>query len=121
MPGRRRWVQALALVIGMLVFLAHVTTLDVGAIFPDWLRLSLRDLLAHFAMLAAFTLVYRLSFVGGAARANRASLYVCASWGAICECMQYFHPQRDFNLWELGANILAPAIVVALFVVLGRK
>jgi len=35
--------------------------------------------------------------------------------------MQYFHPSRDFNLWELGANILAPAIVVALFVVLGRK
>jgi VanZ family protein len=121
MAGRRRWVQALALLIGMLVFLAHVTTLNISVVFPDWLRLSLRDILAHFVMLATFALVYRLSFVGNAARANRASLYVCASWGAICECAQYFHPARDFNLWELGANILAPAIVIALFVVFRRK
>ena len=66
-------------------------------------------------MLFTFAFVYRLSFTAQARGANLATLLVCSGWGAACEIMQHWIPARDFSVIELAANILAPAVVVALW------
>jgi len=118
---RRDWVRGLAYAIGLAVFLAHVMTLSVPAVHPDWLSLELRDLAGHFAMLFTFAFVYRLSFTRAARMPSLATAFVCAGWGAACECSQILISTREFNLFELSANIIAPLFVAALFyIVRGR-
>ena len=118
---RRRWVQALALLIGLAVFVAHVATLRIPETIPDWMQFERNDLAAHFAMLFTFALVYRLSYAGAPRGAHRATLFICCGWGAVCECAQFFLPSRSFNFIELGINTVTPAVVVGLSALLSRR
>ncbi|MBN2081156.1 hypothetical protein JW859_02995 [bacterium] len=115
---RRGWVRGLAYTIGLAVFLAHVMTLAIPTTRPDWLSLEMRDLAGHFAMLFTFALVYRLSFTRAARLPSLATACVCAGWGAACECSQLLISTREFNLFELSANIIAPLFVAALFYII---
>lgn len=118
---RRRFVQALAVLIGLAVFGAHVATLHIPQTLPPLLDFKHNDWAAHFAMLFTFALVYRLSYVGSPRGAHRATLFICCGWGAACECMQIFLPYREFSYLELGINTLTPAFVVALSAMISRK
>ena len=120
-PSRITWLHWLALVLGLLVLLGHVVTLKPPRPSAELLSVKWQDLLAHFAMLLSFTLAYRLSFRGDARLSNRAALWVCSLWGALCEVLQYWIPARDFNLVELAVNVLTPALTVGLFAWWGRK
>jgi len=117
-PSRINWLRWLALLLGGLVFLGHVITLKEWVFYPYWLSINWPDVYKHFTTLAVFALAYRLSFGLYTPYAGRATVAVCSTWGALCEITQHWIPPRDFSVWELAVNILAPiavAGVVALF------
>ena len=121
-PRRRTWLRVLSFLIAIVVLGAHIITFGVSKHHPPWLSLELRDLFAHIAMFLAFALVYRYSYTRAASplSANVATVLVCSGWGALCEFIQIWLP-RDFNPFELLANIGAPLLVAALFHVLERR
>lgn len=122
MPSRRPGLQALSYLIAIVVLGAHIITFGISKHHPAWLSLELRDLVAHIVMFMAFAFVYRYSFTRAASPlgANIATVLVCSGWGALCEFVQIWLP-RDFNPFELAANVGAPVLVVALFYVFRRR
>jgi len=118
MTGRVQWLRVAALLIGLLVFLAHTMTLRRPGIPPDWLSLDVRDLVYHSTALATFALTYRFSFVRGALGGAALTILFCSSWGALCEISQHWIPARDFSVIELGVNILTPIVITGLVALL---
>jgi VanZ family protein len=121
--ARRHWLRAIAILLGILVLLAHVFTLKPIATWLGWLHIDWPDIAKHCAMLSLFTLTYRLSWIDAvksemdwstAAQAGLASILICSSWGALCETLQHWIPARDFSVWELAVNILTPLLIVGL-------
>ena len=121
-PRRRPWLRTLAYLIAIVVLGAHIITFGISKHHPAWLSLELRDLAAHIAMFLTFALVYRYSFTRAASplSANVATVLVCSGWGALCEFIQIWLP-RDFNPFELAANVGAPLLIVALFYIFERR
>jgi len=123
MFGRRNWLRSIALLLGLLVLLAHVFTLKPIAEWLGWLHIDWPDIAKHCAMLSLFTLSYRLSWIAdsqagagdaSSSRAALASIIVCSSWGALCETLQHWIPARDFSVWELAVNILTPMLITGI-------
>jgi len=125
--ARRNWLRALALALGVIVFIAHVITIRPAGPHPRWFEIYWPDLYKHIVIVAAFALSYRLSYTGAAGSRHRsrssrvtagaadtATVLVCSSWGAFCEILQHWIPARDFSVIELSANVLTPIIVVGL-------
>jgi hypothetical protein len=121
---RRSWLRTLALTLGVLVMLAHIFTLKPIAVWLDWLHIDWPDIAKHFTMLSLFAVSYRLSWScvsrhekshAVAKRPGLATVVVCSSWGALCECIQHWIPARDFSVFELAVNILTPVLIAGLF------
>lgn len=120
---RRPWLRTLALMLGILVLLAHIFTLKPIAVWIDWLHIDWPDIAKHFTMLSLFALTYRLSW-GSVSRHEKsnhiverpgfATVIVCSGWGAVCECVQHWIPARDFNVFELAVNVLTPLFIAGL-------
>ena len=114
MAGRINWLRFPALLIGVLVFLAHVMTIRPMGIPPHWLHVDWEDVVYHATALGTFALAYRLSFARGAAGGALLTVLFCSGWGAACEIMQHWIPARDFSVIELGVNTLTPLLIVGL-------
>lgn len=118
MVGRGPILRVAALIIGVLVFLAHVMTLHRPGLPPNWLSVDYRDLVYHSSALSLFALTYRLSFARGAPRGALSTILLCSTWGALCEISQHWIPARDFSVIELGVNILTPVVIAGLIALL---
>lgn len=112
--SRRPWLRAIALLLGVLVLLAHTITLKEVIELPVWWHVDWPDLVKHISLISTFTLAYRLSFRAASPAADRASAWLCSGWAGFCECLQHFIPARDFSIVELAANSLTPLLVIAL-------
>jgi hypothetical protein len=123
--------RALALLLGALVLLAHLVTIRLSSIIPNWLAVDWPDLAKHFSLVGSFALVYRLSLrrsgAGGlgavfdAPGAAWRTIGVCSSWAGVCELLQFRHPYRDFSVIELSLNILTPVLIAGLIELLNPR
>jgi VanZ family protein len=111
---RRIFFRVLALVLGVVVLLAHTVTM--GEIFrlQQQLHMDWPDLAKHAVLIASFALSYRLSYPLRQRSADWPSIALCSGWAALCEILQSVIPGRDFAPVELAANIVTPMIVVGL-------
>lgn len=126
---RRTWLRAVALSLGVLVLLAHIFTLKPSAVWLNWLHIDWPDMLKHFTLLSLFALSYRLSWLRVSRHEVRevltaspgfTTVAVCSGWGGLCECLQYWIPYRDFNVFELAVNLLTP-LFIAVIIGLGEQ
>ncbi|HES58530.1 MAG TPA: hypothetical protein ENO21_03770 [Firmicutes bacterium] len=111
---RTGWLRIAALLIGVLVFLAHVMTIKPLGIPPHWLHVDWEDVLYHSTALGTFALVYRLSIPRAVPGGALATVLFCSGWGAACEIMQHWIPARDFSVIEFGVNTVTPVLIVGL-------
>lgn len=128
--ARRAGLRIAALVLGVVVLLAHVFTLKPIAAWLDWLHIDWPDMAKHFTMLALFTLAYRMSWSGGSAHEKGlasaveptwACIALCSGWGCLCESLQHWIPARDFNVFELAVNVGAPAGVALVYAAVQKQ
>jgi VanZ family protein len=116
---RRQWLRAVAVLLGLVVLLAHAATLRQVMDLPIAWHVNWPDLPKHITLISIFALAYRLSFRGRAPGADLTSIYFCSGWAGLCEIMQHWIPAREFSVYELAANVLTPIAVVGVLRVLG--
>jgi hypothetical protein len=110
--ARRQWLRTVAIVLGVVVLLAHTVTIPQVTELPVLWHVDWPDMAKHITLISAFALAYRLSFRGRAPGADLASIYYCSGWAGLCEIAQYWIPAREFSPLELAANALTPVAVI---------